>query len=134
MEEGLLENKIGGFFTMNKRVLKIEEALHVVLPKEYADFIEKTGYQEINGMEIYGYLESMIHVDRIPCVIGATQRHRMEGLEHWFIVLAHTGFEDRIILLDTESGELFEDGQEGRSRISSSFNAWQEKLQEKSLP
>lgn len=118
---------------MNTRVRKIEEMLHVVLPKEYADFIEKTGYQEIDGMEIYGYLETMIHVDQIPCVIGATLRHRGEGLEHRFIVLAHTGFEDRITLLDTESGEVFEDGQEGRNRISRSFNDWRRNLQEVSL-
>jgi hypothetical protein len=128
MEEGLLETEGGGFLMMNKRVRKIEEALSVILPREYADFIERTGCQEIDGMEIYGYLETMRHVDRIPCVIGATLRHRNEGLEHRFLVLAHTGFEDRIILLDTESGAVLEDGQEGRHRIGRSFNDWRDNL------
>jgi hypothetical protein len=119
---------------MNTRVQKIEAALDVVFPGEYALFIEKTGYCEIHGLEIYGYLETMIHPDRIPCVIGVTKRHRMEGLAHRFIVLSHTGFEDRVILLDTESGEVFEDGMEGWIAISHSFNTWREKLRDEVPP
>ncbi len=112
----------------NTRVQKIEGILRVDLPQEYGDFIEKAGYRGIDGMEIYDCLETMIHVYCLPCIIGATLKHRADGLEHRFVVLAHTGFEERIILLDTESGAVFEDGREGRKQISRSFNAWQENL------
>ncbi|MCF8076517.1 MAG: SMI1/KNR4 family protein [Desulfotignum sp.] len=107
----------------------VEKALGVVLPEDYALFLEQYGFMTIDGMEIFGYSEQVKDIDEIPCVIGATRRYRpLYGLKDDQIVLAVTDFEEVLIVLDTSSGAVLETGFTGQKRIADSFAQWFELL------
>ena len=111
------------------RVRIVEEALGVKLPAEYADFVKSRGIDEAGGIEIYGYDERVQDVDRIPCVIGATRIYQSDyALAPSEIVVAHTFYEDEIIVLDTASGRVFGLSHEGRKQLAASVDDWLESL------
>ena len=95
----------------NPRVEFVESELNIKLPKEYADFLINKGFYSENGVEVYGYQETFTDINQIPCVIGATRLFQ-EGhdLPPGFIVIAHTGYENRIIALETQTGHVYEFG------------------------
>ena len=112
------------------RVRIVEEALGVKLPAEYAEFVQTRGIDEAGGIEIYGYDERVQDVDRIPCVIGATRLYQSGyDLVPSEIVVAHTFYEDEIVVLDTASGVVFSLSHEGRKKIAASFGDWMESFQ-----
>ncbi len=107
------------------RVRIVEEALGVTLPVEYAEFVKTQGIDEAGGIEIYGYDERVQDVDRIPCVIGATRLYQSDyELAPSEIVVAHTFYEDEIVVLDTATGCVFSLSHEGRKQIAASFGDW----------
>ena len=111
------------------RIAVIEQSLGVKLPLEYAAFISEKGFDEVNTMEIYGYIEDMSDVNKIPCVIGATRLYRtLYDLADHEIVLAATGYEDILVILDTVNGKVSEIGYDGRKCIASSFEIWRRGL------
>lgn len=110
---------------IQNRVRIVEEALDVTLPVEYAEFVKTRGIDEAVGIEIYGYDERVQDVDRIPCVIGATRLYQSDyELAPSEIVVAHTFYEDEIIVLDTTTGHVFSLSHDGRKQIAASFGDW----------
>jgi len=109
----------------NARIIRIEQALGVRLPQDYARFVIKRGVCQVGDIEVYAWDERIQNEDAIPCVIGATRRLRQEGtLQPGDIVIAHTGYEDFVLALDTQDGGVYELGRLGRRRIAESFELW----------
>jgi len=110
----------------SERVKLVENKLQVSLPEDYARFLEEYGDFEKDGIEIYGYTEEYIDINKIPCVIGATNLYReLLNLSKNEIVLSYTGFEDYIIILDTKSGKIIETDSNRDDRvIANSFEEW----------
>jgi len=105
----------------------VEKALGITLHPEYASFLDEHGDYENEGIEIYGYSPEYKDIDAIPCVIGATKlykdSHKLTSSE---IVLADSGYESAIIVLNNDSGEVFEVtlNRGERKKIENTFNAW----------
>jgi hypothetical protein len=114
---------------MSSRKEIVEKELRVKVPAQYAAFLEKYGIYEHGSCEVYGINENLLRYDGIPCVIGATQnRRRSMKLPHRFLFIHHTGVEDEIICLDTESGEVWAFSQDfGDRKIANSFDEWFER-------
>jgi len=108
----------------------VEKALGITLHPEYASFLDEHGDYESEGIEIYGYSPEYKNIDAIPCVIGATklyqESHKLTSGE---IVIADTGCEGFIVVLNNDSGDIIEISLERmiEKKISSSFNDWLEK-------
>jgi hypothetical protein len=98
----------------------------VKIPSQYAAFLEKYGIYEHGSCEVYGVHENLLHFEGVPCVIGATRNgRRFRKLSHRFLLIHHTGVEDEIICLDTESGEVWAFSQDfGDRKIADSFDEW----------
>jgi len=107
------------------RVEKVEKALGVELPRDYADFLEREGIGQRGETEIYGYREDVTDLGKIPCVVGATRLYgATRELPPRFLVVAHTGFEDVVAVLDAETGKVHEAGREGMREVAASFGEW----------
>lgn len=108
------------------RISFVERKLGVKLPHDYAKFLTEYGDYEWRGIEIYGYNEYYIDINKIPCVIGATRLYKTDyNLKDNFIVISHTGYEDWIVILDTSSGEVFEMAADGTiNRRFKNFSFW----------
>jgi len=111
---------------MNDRISLIEKKLHVKLPLDYAEFISNQGYMTLRGQEIYGYDETFVDINKIPCVIGATFLYRKDyKLPDHIIVISHTGFEDVIVCLDTVDNDVYEIDSSGEiKKVADSFKIW----------
>ena len=116
---------------MQKNRIKIvEEALGVRLPEDYADFLANQGIDESGGIEIYGYDERVLDVNRIPCVIGATRLYREDyQLSPDDIVIGHSEIEDEIIVLETSTGRVSSISHQGRKLLTESFAGWLDEFQ-----
>jgi hypothetical protein len=104
----------------------IEKALGVTLPSGYVGFLEEYGGYEGDGVEVYGYDEEILDVDKIPCVIGATKILRQDypDLPKSFISLHFTGAENEQVVLDTSTGAVFMIDDTNNERIADSFEEW----------
>lgn len=106
----------------------VEYELGVRLPDQYARYLEEYGIYDVGGDEVYGIHEELLGYDGIPCVIGGTRLWReIHGYAEHFIMLQATGFESEVILLDTQSGEVFLCGFWGMHKIADCFDEWFEK-------
>ncbi len=118
---------------MSVRRDKVEEELGVNIPSDYAKFLDEYGTYEENGVEVYGLDDEIVDINKIPCVIGATKILRKSiNLPRSFLVIHHTGYEDEIVCLDTESGAIYRISQGQRKKIANSFNDWFSKILEES--
>jgi hypothetical protein len=111
---------------MLSRTEIVERELEVEVPAQYAAFLEKYGIYDPPGIEVYGINEKLFHYNGIPCVIGATESYRRDGLPHRFLVIFHTGYEDEVACLDTENGKVYAiELARGRNvKIADSFDEW----------
>jgi hypothetical protein len=110
---------------MNNRKQTVEHALGVIIPADYADFLNRYGIYEVDGVEVYGLDDEVIDTEKIPCVIGATKIMRGHvRIPHSFLAIRHTGYEDEVIFLDAESGAVYSILFGELKRISDSFGEW----------
>ena len=114
---------------MLSRTETVEKELEVEVPAQYAAFLEKYGIYDppgIAGIEVYGINEKLLSYGGIPCVIGATESYREDGLPHRFLVIFNTGYEDEVACLDTENGKVYAiELARGRNvKIANSFDEW----------
>jgi len=94
---------------MTNRSAFVELNLGVKLPFDYADFLNKKGMMEIDGLEIFGYCECIQDIEKIPCVIGATRLYRpLYQLEDHHIVLGASGYEEILFVLDIQNGKIYD--------------------------
>lgn len=111
----------------SKSTSEIESLLCVNLPKVYKDFIDTTGYLclENIGVEVYGYKPNF-DIKKIPCVIAATNLYKEAyALRDSEIVISHTGFEELIVILDTDTEYVSEIGFSGvRTKVADNFSTW----------
>lgn len=63
-----------------KRSQYVEQCLKCKLPCDYKKFIDKYGYGIVNNLEIFGYSEDTVDIDKFPCVIGMTNKYRLNGV------------------------------------------------------
>jgi hypothetical protein len=105
----------------------IELQLNVILPEDYKVFLDKTGYLSLSNIsqEVYGYKQGF-DVEKLPCVIGATNKCKLDySLNSEDIVLSHTGYRDRIVVLDTTTSHVFEVCLDGHKQLlADSFSEW----------
>lgn len=107
----------------------VEDKLGIPLPKDYKLFLDKYGDAETEYFEIYGYTEDYIDIDKIPCVIGAQKLFRQNyPLGKHDIVLAHTGFEDVLIVLMADGGIYEVSCYDNPRKIAASFKEWIEEV------
>ena len=132
MENEILEKKSGESMSID-RVRFVEKHLKVKLPSDYATFLSTFGDYEMEGFEIYGYNEAYQDINKIPCVIGATKLYAQDyNLDLHQIVIAHSGFEDFIVILDTKTNEIFEKSTTGKvNPIAKNFHSWFESIRSK---
>ncbi|HPI40901.1 MAG TPA: SMI1/KNR4 family protein [Pseudobdellovibrionaceae bacterium] len=106
---------------------QLESILGFSVPEDYKRFIDKTGYLclENIGAEVYGFRPDF-NIEKIPCVIGATNLNKDNyNLDKHQLVISHTGIEDIIVVLDTETGCVFEQGFSGnKTKVANSFSLW----------
>jgi hypothetical protein len=103
----------------------VERELGVKLPQDYRAFLDAYGYYEYPGGEVYGLTEEMLDVGEIPCVIGATLRARqLYNLPKGYLVINHSGFEDEVVCLDTETGHVYIVSHGSMQRTAGSFEEW----------
>ena len=110
----------------------VELKLNIRLPEDYKEFLDQTGYLLFNSTskEIYGYKPGF-DMEKIPCVIAATKLYKKDyDLKSSEIVISHTGYEDYIVSLDTESGSVYElsNTEKARNKIAESFSNWLSEL------
>jgi hypothetical protein len=105
----------------------IQLQLSVNLPEDYKDFLDNTGYLYFSNIsqEIYGYKQGF-DIEKLPCVIAATKNNKEDySLNPREIVLSHSGYEDNIIILDTQTSHVFELSSDGhKKRLADSFSDW----------
>lgn len=107
------------------RVKTVESALGIKVPADYARFLDKYGIYQEDGEEVYGLDDSITDTDQIPCVIGATKMWRInDGLDHKFLLVAHSGYEDEVICLNNEDGAVYRWAQGKAKKIAGSFSEW----------
>lgn len=113
---------------------QLESLLGLSLPKDYREFIDKTGYLGLGNIstEVYGYRPDF-DIEKIPCVIAATKLNREDyKLRNHEIVISHTGYEDYIVVLDTISSSVFEMNLVGdKKKLADSFSGWLAAMQSK---
>mgnify|MGYP001341997301 CR=1 FL=1 len=110
---------------MPTRAALVEKALGIPVPKPYAAFLDTHGTYEADGVEVYGLDEGIVDQDKIPCVIGATRVLRKNAnLPTQFLVIHHTGYEDEVVCLDSQTGAVFLFTQGEMSPIAKSFTVW----------
>lgn len=101
--------------------------LSTVLPKDYMEFLDNTGYMYLVtlGLEIYGFKQGF-DIEKIPCVVAATNLNKEAyKLSPSEIVISHTGFEELITILDCVTGKVSELDFDGiRSPKAESFSEW----------
>jgi hypothetical protein len=103
----------------------VERELGVRLPEDYKSFLKAHGIYEYPGGEVYGITDGMVDLDQIPCVIGATRKAKaLYNLPKGYVVINHSGFEDEMVCLDTETGQIYMVGQGTREKIAGSFDEW----------
>ena len=128
MEKRLLERAWSAIMSIkNENHTFVENQLNITLDNEYANFLDNYGDYQKDGVEIYGYSSEYEVIDKIPCVIGATNLYKNDyKLSSNEIVIAHTNYEDRLIVLDNKSGKLFEVSFDKKDviKIADSFNDW----------
>lgn len=105
----------------------VSTQLSTTLPNDYAEFLDITGYLPLAnlGIEVYGYQKGF-DIQKIPCVVAATRLNQdMYKLGRSEIVISHTGFEELLTVLDTETGKVSELGFHGiRKEVAESFSEW----------
>lgn len=105
----------------------IQLQLSVNLPEDYKEFLDKTGYLCFGNIsqEIYGYKQEF-DIEKLPCVIAATKNSEEDySLNPREIVLSHTGYEDHIVILDTQTSYVFEVSLDGhKEKLADSFSDW----------
>lgn len=105
----------------------IQLQLNVNLPEDYKEFLDKTGYLCLSSisLEIYGYKQGF-DIEKLPCVIAATRNNKEDyPIDLKEIVISHAGYEDRIIILDTQTGHVFELSLDGyKEKLANSFSDW----------
>jgi hypothetical protein len=105
--------------------------LDTMLPCDYAEFLDHTGYLHLSnlGIEVYGYKQDF-DISKTPCVIATTNLNKqLYNLKSSDLVISHTGFEELITILDCDTGKVFELGFNGlRKEIANSFNLWLRQL------
>ena len=110
---------------MGSREEVVEQELGVLLPEEYKSFLRTHGIYEYSGGEVYGVTEDMIDLGEIPCVVGATRNARkLYDLPTGYVVIAHSGYEDEIVCLDTKTGQVYVIGQGELRKTADSFDEW----------
>jgi hypothetical protein len=111
---------------MENKVQVIQSILKVELPSCYRAFIERFGYLVKNGYEVYGLSDEMKDIYSIPCVIGATLRYKEAYcIDKDGIVIAHSGVEDFIVVLDTKTCRVYEINSAGSKHLLDlSFDMW----------
>ncbi len=110
---------------MSERQQMVADELGVSIHSDYANFLQKYGIYERDGLEIYGINDEIVDINKIPCVIGATKILRKAiNLPKAFLVIQHTGYEDEIICLDAESGAIYRVSDQKKQKIADSFSEW----------
>lgn len=101
--------------------------LSVKLPEDYKSFLDNIGYLCFSNIsqEIYGYKQGF-DIEKLPCVIAATKNNKEDyRLDPREIVLSHAGYEDNIIILDTQTSHVFELNLDGyKEKLADSFSEW----------
>lgn len=110
---------------MTNRIKVIEDNLHVTLPLDYREFIEKIGLISDERGEFFGYIEN-IDIEKIPCVIGATKLYKQDyyNIADSDIVINFDDFENNPIVLDTKNGAIYNVTFEQKTQINSNFKDW----------
>lgn len=74
----------------------ISKSLNCDLPSDYSEFVDNNGYGDIDNIEIYGYSPQTKDINKIPCIIGATNIYRNKNI-----------INDNEILLANDDGTLY---------------------------
>lgn len=97
--------------------------LSLNVPKEYKDFINKYGLISKNGVEIYGFMDS-INNDSLPSVIAATNLYKKDyKLKEDEIVISFDDFLNCPVVLDRDN-IVYNIYLDKKEKIASSFNEW----------
>lgn len=106
---------------------RLESLLGITLPQDYREFIDEQGYLIFSniGMEVYGYSLDF-DIDKLPCVIAATRMSQEDySLKKNEIVISNTGYEDFLVILDVETGDVYElNTSRLKNVLANSFSNW----------
>jgi len=108
--------------TSDVKIQLLENSLNIKLPKEYRNFIEKIGYAEIYGDEIYSIYEVP---DKIACNGLHWMNIRNEYLQDGYIEFFSNDI-DGVFFIKTESGQVFLNGKE--NLFANTFSEFVDKL------
>jgi len=110
---------------MSHRTKIIEDNLNVNLPQDYKNFIDDVGIISDERGEIFGYIEN-IDIEKIPCVIGSTKLYKEDykNISNKEIVINFDDFKNAPIILNTESGIVYDVDFNQKTQISSNFAEW----------
>lgn len=110
---------------MSNRTKTIEKNLDVILPQEYKIFVDNIGIISDEGDEVFGYIEN-IDIEKIPCVIGATKLYKKDykNISSKEIVISFDEYKNLPIVLNTESGHVYNVDFDEKTQVNSSFKKW----------
>jgi hypothetical protein len=106
-----------------KRSKLVEKVLNVKLPKDYKDFIDTLGLISDERGEVYGYIEDIKDIYKIPCVIGATLLYRQDypNISKEEIVISFDDYENSPIVINTATGRIYKVSFEKKKLLSKNF-------------
>jgi len=112
-----------------KRSEKLALILNKELPNEYKNFIDKYGFYRKDGIEIYGFNESL-DLDNIPSVIGATKLYREDyNIKNNELVIYFDDYLNHPLLLNLDNGKIYSiDFKGNRNILFNSFNEFIENI------
>jgi len=106
---------------------ELESIMGIRLPEDYKEFINDFGYKAFENisMEVYGYKPSF-DIGKLPCVVAATRMSQEDySLKKNEIVISNTGYEDFLVILDVETGDVYELNRSRlKNTLANSFSNW----------
>jgi hypothetical protein len=112
-----------------KRSKTLELILNKKLPKEYKDFIDNYGFYRKDGIEIYGFDDSL-DLENIPSVIGATKLYSKDyDIKDNELVIYFDDYINHPLLLNLDNGKIYSIDFEGnRKTLFDSFKEFKEQI------